>query len=299
MTIPIQEDQYIRLPSGIRLHYASAGQAGRPLMLFVHGFPEFWWEWHAQLQEFGADFFAVALDMRGYNLSDQPAEVAAYKPRHLVEDLRQLVQALGYSQCVVVAHDWGGAIAWNLALAHPALLSRLIIINAPHPWLFWRALAQDPAQQQASAYMNWLREPGSEALLAKDDFRRMERFFCGPGQPPPPWFEGEARQRYRQCWSRGLAGPVNYYRASPLHPPTAQAPGAQALQLQAEDFRVRVPARVIWGESDIALPKSLLDGLENLVDDLDVIRIPEGSHWLVHEQPQRVNALIRSFMAGQ
>lgn len=295
MNADITEGQFVTLSNGIRLHYASSGQQGRPLMLFVHGFPEFWWAWHLQLPEFGQDHFAVAPDLRGYNLSDQPVEVSAYRAKHLVEDLRLLIGELGYERCVVVAHDWGGALAWNLALAHPQLLERLIIINAPHPWLFWRALKHDPAQQKASAYMNWLRQPGAEDLLAADDYQLMDKLLAGAGQSPP-WYEPQVRARYRQSWSRGLSGPLNYYRASPLFPPNAAEPGAAGFDLQPADFVVKVPTRVIWGENDIALPRSLLDGLEQVVDDLVIERIADGTHWVVHEQPQLVNRLIRQLI---
>lgn len=296
MNVAIQSGQYASLPNGTRLQYASAGEKGRPLILFVHGFPEFWYEWEAQLREFGGDHFAVAPDLRGFNLSDMPADVSAYKAKYIVDDLRLLAAHLGYDKFVLVAHDWGGAVAWNFAIALPQLLHKLIIVNAPHPYLFMQALANDPAQRAASAYMNWLRAPGSEQELAKDNYARLEGLLNGMGQSPTPWFTDEVRARYHACWSRGLTGGVNYYRASPLHPREADA-GTLNLQLNPSDFRVRVPTRVIWGESDIALPKSLLNGLEDFVDDLKVERIPEGSHWVIHEQPQRINRLIRGFLA--
>lgn len=297
MDTAIQTGQFASLPNGIRLHYASAGEKGRPLVLFVHGFPEFWYEWEAQLKEFGRDYFAVAPDLRGFNLSDMPADVSAYKARHIVDDLRLLAAHLGYEKFVLVAHDWGGAIAWNLAIALPQLLHKLIIVNSPHPYLFMKALATDPAQKEASGYMNWLRAKDSELALAKDDFALMEGILSGMGRSPTPWFSGDVRAKYHECWSRGIAGGVNYYRASPLHPPTDDHPGPLNLQLNPADFRVRVPTRVIWGESDIALPKTLADGLEDFIDDLKVVRIPEGSHWIIHEQPERINRLIRGFLS--
>jgi epoxide hydrolase 4 len=296
MAAEIQANQFTTLPNGTRLHYASAGEQGKPLMLFVHGFPEFWYEWEAQLKEFGGDHFAVAPDLRGFNLSDMPADLAAYKAKHIVDDLRLLAADLGYDKFVMVAHDWGGAIAWNFAIALPQLLHRLIIVNAPHPYLFMQALANDPAQKAASEYMNWLRAEGSEGALAKDDFAMLEGLLNGMGKSPTPWFTDEVREKYHECWSRGLTGGVNYYRASPLHPPTGDHPGPLKLQMNPEDFRIDVPVRVIWGEADIALPKSLLDGLDALVADLRVERIPEGSHWIIHEQPERVNRLMRAFL---
>ncbi len=298
MTASIQENQFAALPNGTRLHYASAGEKGRPLILFVHGFPEFWYEWHAQLADFGGDHFAVAPDLRGFNLSDMPADPSAYKARHIVDDLRLLAAHLGYEKFILVAHDWGGAIAWNLAIAMPDLLHKLIIINSPHPYLFMKALATDPNQKASSEYMNWLRAEGAEAALAKDDFALMENLFYGMGQPPAPWFAGEVRSRYHACWSRGLTGGVNYYRASPLHPPTEDHPGPLKLQMNPDDFRIKVPTRVIWGERDMALPKTLLNGLDALIDDLRIERIPEGTHWVIHEQPERINRLLREFLTS-
>jgi len=296
MTAVIHSDHYAELSNGMRLHYASAGEKGKPLMLFVHGFPEFWYEWEAQLKEFGDDYFAVAPDLRGFNLSGMPPDLSAYKAKHIVEDLRLLAAHLGYDKFVMVAHDWGGAVAWNFAIALPQLLHKLIIINSPHPYLFTKALAEDPEQKAASEYMNWLRAEGSEAALAKDNFALLEGLLNGMGRSPTPWFTPAVRARYHECWSRGLTGGVNYYRASPLHPPTGDHPGPLKLQLNPEDFRVKVPTGVIWGEQDIALPKSLLNGLEDLIDDVRIERIPEGTHWIVHEQPERVNRLIRSFL---
>lgn len=296
MNADITSNQFAQLGNGTRLHYASAGEKGRPLILFVHGFPEFWYEWDAQLKEFGQDFYAVAPDLRGFNHSDMPTEVAAYKPKHIVEDLRLLAAHLGYDKFVLVAHDWGGAVAWNLAIALPQLLHKLVIVNSPHPYLFTKALTTDPAQQAASAYMNWLRADGSEDALAQDEFAKLESFLNGMGASPTPWFTPEVRARYHACWARGLHGGVNYYRASPLHPPTDEHPGSARLQLDPEHFRVRVPTLVIWGERDIALPKSLLDGLDQCVDRLTIERIPDGTHWVIHEQPERINRLLRSFI---
>jgi pimeloyl-ACP methyl ester carboxylesterase len=297
MTATIRSNQFAALPNGTRLHYASAGEQGRPLMLFAHGFPEFWMEWEAQLAEFGDDYFAVAPDLRGFNLSDMPADLSAYKARHIVDDLRLLAAHLGYHRFVLVAHDWGGAIAWNFAIALPQLLHKLVIVNAPHPYLFMKALAADPKQKKASEYMNWLRGEGSEAALAKDGFALLESLLSSMGRSPMPWFTPELRRKYHECWSRGLSGGVNYYRASPLHPPAAGHGGPLKLQLNPEEFRVKTPTCVIWGERDVALLPALLDGLDELVDDLRIERIPQGSHWVIHEQPERINQLIRGFLS--
>jgi len=297
MNAAIRENQFVTLSNGTRLHYASAGEPGKPLMLFVHGFPEFWYAWKDQLPEFGSDYFVVAQDLRGFNLSDMPTEAAAYKPRHIMDDLRLLIAHFGYDDAIIVAHDWGGAIAWNIAIAMPQLVQKLVIINSPHPYLFARALAHDKQQQKASEYMNWLRTEGSETALAKNDFALIEGFFGGMGQKPAKWYNDEVRQRYHACWARGLLGGVSYYRASPLHPPTKDHPGPRVDEMQAKDYFTKVPTLVIWGMSDIALPASLLHGLDELVADLRIQRIEEASHWIIHEQPDTINRAIRGFLS--
>ncbi len=296
MSASIRANQFATLANGMRLHYASAGRREDPLILFVHGFPEFWYEWSAQLIEFGDSYFAVAPDLRGFNLSDMPEDVSAYKAKYIVEDLRLLITYLGYQKAIIVAHDWGGAICWNLAIALPELVEKLIIINSPHPYLFAQALAQDPAQQASSEYMNWLRKEGSEQALAKNDFALAAGFFTSLGQGHASWFDDATRQKYHECWSRGLLGGVNYYRASPLHPPTENDKAAAKLNLDKNDFMVKIPTCVIWGEMDKALPKNLLDGLEMMVADLQVVGVPDGSHWIIHEQTDKVNSLIHQFL---
>ncbi len=283
------------LPNGMRLHVASCGQADQPLILFIHGFPEFWYEWHNQLEEFGRDHYAVAPDLRGFNLSDQPKEVEKYRAKHLVEDLRLLIKHLGHARCILVAHDWGGAIAWNFAAQHPELVEKLVIINSPHPALFARDLANDEAQIKASAYMNLLRRPDAERIMGENDFARMPKFINGIGQGAE-WFRPEVEAEYRACWRHGLTGGLNLYRASPLFPATDTEPGARAVTFPKEMVTVRVPTLVIWGMRDEALLPRQLEGLEDYVPQLTIERIEDGSHWVVHEQPERVNRLIRHFI---
>jgi pimeloyl-ACP methyl ester carboxylesterase len=287
----------VEVAPGVRLHYASCGEPGKPLMLMLHGFPEFWEAWRGVMPAFADAYHVVAPDLRGYNLSDKPAEVRDYRAPLLVADVTGLVRALGYERCVLVAHDWGGAIAWAVAIAHPELVERLVILNAPHPVMFARALANDAAQQQASQYMNWLRRPGSEELLAEDGFRRLEGLFTRFGGEA--WFDEPTRRAYHAAWSQpgALAASVNWYRASPLRPPSADDPGGGTLQLDASAFVVRVPTLVVWGDRDTALLPVLLEGLEVLVPDLKLVRLPEATHWLVHEQPERVVAEIGAFLA--
>jgi pimeloyl-ACP methyl ester carboxylesterase len=268
----------------IRLHYASEG-AG-PLMLFLHGFPEFSYEWRHLLPEFGKDHLAVAPDMRGYNLSDKPSEVEQYQMPHLVEDIRALVEHLGHRRFTLIAHDWGGIVAWNFAMKHPSMLDKLIIINAPHPTIFDRELKHNPEQQQASAYAQMFRDPRAETILSARNYARLTQMLFGGNA----FGSEEERQAYITAWSQpgALTGGLNYYRAitgaDSFDPPEA------ALPTDA------VPTLVIWGEKDTALMTSNLNGLEQYVPNLTVKRIPDATHWVIHEQPQTVIALIREFL---
>ena len=279
----------------VRLHYVDAGDG--PLILFVHGFPEFWYAWQNQLEEFSRDHHAVAVDMRGHNLSDKPTDVKTYRPKHLVADLRRLIDHLGGRPAIVVAHDWGGAAAWNLAAAHPETIEKLVIINSPHPVTFARELRDSPAQIEASAYMNWLRRPGAAEKLAENDCARLAAMLS-KSTTDPAWLGEDLLARYREAWLQpgALDASLNFYRASPLHPATPEEPGAAGLELDPAAFTVRVPTLVIWGERDTALLPGLLDGLDALVPDLAVKRIPDGSHWVIHERPEEVNRLIREFI---
>jgi len=292
----IAAGHFADLAHGIRLHYASCGDPGAGLVLCVHGFPEYWAAWEDVLPWFGEWAYAVAPDLRGYNLSSCPTAVEAYRAREIVSDLVELIRALGRTRACVVAHDWGGAAAWQLAMTYPDTVERLVILNSPHPVAFARELARNPEQQAASAYMNLLRSPGAEAQLQRDDFAFLFRFFAGGAGGEGRWLDARRRQRYREVWSRGLEGPLNYYRATPLFPPTADEPGAGSLNLEPERFRVHVPTQVLWGMRDRALLPCLLDGLGELVTDLTIERLPDASHWLAHEAPAEVATLVRSFL---
>lgn len=298
------------LPHGITLSCRAAGARGQPLMLFLHGFPEAAFVWDELLETFAArGFRCVAPNLRGYERSSAPTEVAAYRPRHLVQDIAELIarESPGQALAALVAHDWGGALAWNLANQHPELLERLVILNAPHPGAFLRELQRNPDQQASSAYMNFLCRSDAEALLAENDFARLWPFFTrmgaahDPSDPDAPpgagWLTEARRAQYRAVWQAGLTGALNYYRASPLRPPSETDPAAAAVTLPPEMLRIEVPTLVLWGLADTALPAALLDGLEHWVPHLTLHRLPRATHWLVHEQPERITQHIDDFLA--
>jgi pimeloyl-ACP methyl ester carboxylesterase len=292
----IKTGQYAELANGIRLHYASTGTPGRPLVLCIHGFPEYWGAWQDVLPSLGEWSYAVAPDLRGYNLSSQPEGVDAYRAREIVGDLVQLIAVLGYDKAFLVAHDWGGAAGWQLAIARPQLVPKLVILNSPHPFTFARELANSAEQQRASGYMNRLRAADAEEQLAKDDFARLFASFVAKDGASARWLDSARRDAYRAVWARGLTGALNYYRATPLYPPTAEDPGARALTLDPAKFIVRVPTLVLWGMRDRALLPGVLDGLEELVPRISVERLPDASHWIAHEEPALVASRVRSFL---
>lgn len=299
------------LPHGITLSCRAAGEAGQPVLLFLHGFPEAAFVWDELLTHFAqpaqGGFRCVAPNLRGYERSSAPAEVSAYRAKPLLQDLEALIEAItaesptpGQVACLI-AHDWGGALAWGLAALQPSLMRQLIIVNAPHAATFQRELAHSPAQQAASAYMNFLTRPDAAALLAENDFARLWPFFTAMAASTGAgaWLDDGTRERYREVWRQGLTGPCAYYAASPLRPPTAEDPGAAAVQIPHDKTAVKVPTLVIWGQGDTALPEALLDGLETHVDDLRIERVPGATHWIVHEQPARLMSLIGGFLADQ
>ncbi len=281
--------------SGLKFHCARAG-SGRAIV-FLHGFPEFWYAWRGPLEHFADHgWLALAPDLRGYNLSAKPADVGAYRAKHLVEDIRQIAAHYTSEPFVLVGHDWGGAAAWGFAMAYPTALSHLVIVNSPHPYTFWRELTTNPAQQKASEYMLLLRDAKAERVLSENGFDRLWRMAFGWGAPP---FTDADRAAYLEAWAQpgALTGSLNWYRASPLYPPSAADAGAKKLALEAKDFMVRVPTLVLWGEEDQALLTGCLDGLEACVPDLEVVRVPGASHWIVHERPELVCSEIERFVS--
>lgn len=279
----------VELPGGITLDCRAAGEADAPKrVLLLHGFPEAAFVWDEVMEMLAPQARCVAPNLRGYAGSSKPVGVQHYRAKHLVADVAALVEELGAPIDVLVAHDWGGALAWNLAAQRPELLKHLVMINSPHPATFLRELRHNPAQQAASAYMRFLCRPDAQALLREDGYRRLWPFFGGAA-----WLTPAVQAQYRAVWDAGLEGPLDYYRASPLRPPAGADDPLHTLVLPDSAVTVRVPTTLLWGERDHALLPGLLDGLEHWVPRMRLLRVPEASHWIVHEQPERVAAEIR------
>ena len=288
------------LPHGITLSCRAAGERGRPVLMFLHGFPEGAFVWDELLEHFARSehggYRCIAPNLRGFERSSQPSDVKAYRARELVQDIAALVAIEGSPLECLIAHDWGGAVAWNIASQQPELTRRLAIINSPHPGTFLRDLQNDPQQQAASAYMNFLIRPDAEQLLREDGYRRLWGFLTSLGGAP--WLTEAMKRQYQEIWDASLTGGLNYYRASPLRPPRPDDPAAAKVTLPREMLTVNLPTLVLWGMKDIALLPSLVEGLHEYVPKLTLEKVEDASHWIVHEQPELVARRLTHFLGA-
>lgn len=270
--------------NGIRLHYVTQGEG--PLMLMLHGFPEFWYSWRHQIPEFAKDYKVVAIDLRGYNESDKPQQQSAYVMSEFVKDVEGIIRGLGYDRCVLVGHDWGGIIAWNFAYAYPAMLERLIVMNIPHPAKFAEGL-RTPGQLLRSSYAFFFQLPVLPELLIQSlDYRAIESAFKGMATNKSTFTQADI-EAYKDAASRrgALTAMLNYYR------------NAFSNVILTDWSVLQVPTLMIWGEEDTALGKELSYGTEKYVRDFQIRYIPNCSHWVQQEQPALVNQYMREFLA--
>jgi epoxide hydrolase 4 len=277
------QHEYINT-NGIQLHYVTEGEG--PLMLMLHGFPEFWYSWRKQISEFSSSYKVVAIDLRGYNDSDKPARQSAYVMAELIQDVKGVIQGLGYDRCILVGHDWGGAIAWNFAYAYPNLLDRLIVLNLPHPAKFAQGL-RTPQQLIRSAYIFFFQIPVlPELLLQANDYEAIASAFTGMAIDKSAFTTADLEAYKDAAAKRGaLTAMLNYYRNL-----------FQQGLTQTEWGVLTTPTLMIWGESDTALGKELTYGTETYVQSLRVRYIPNCSHWVQQEQPELVNQYIHEFL---
>ena len=272
--------------NGVELDALAAGPSDGPLVVLLHGFPEFSYGWRQQIPALApAGLRVVAPDQRGYNRSDKPEGIAAYRLDILADDVIGLADALGHQRFAVVGHDWGGVVAWHLAARNPERISRAAILNAPHPATLWRYARRHPSQALRGWYVAFFQLPFlPEQALAASGFwvlRRVLRRTSRPGT-----FTGEDFRHYREAWGQpgALSAMLNWYRAPRLHrPSTASA-------------RIGVPVRVIWGDRDAFLDKGLAEAGAALCEHAEVIHLPDSTHWLQHEEPETANRLIIEFL---
>lgn len=274
------------------LHLHRWGPADAPPLLMLHGFPEYGGAW-AEVAAHLPGWHCIAPDQRGYGQSPAPPEVSAYAAKHLVADIVTLIETLG-APVPVIAHDWGAAVAYALAIRRPDLLRALVVVNGVHPGPFQRELARGGAQSAASAYIDYLRAPEAEARLAADGFAGLRRLFAA--KMDMRWLSGERLVEYQREWARPgvLTGMLNWYRASPMV--VAQGGPLEVPVLPPEAGQVRVPHLVIWGEDDTALLPECLAGLEAWCPDLTIRRVARADHWICHQQPAQVAALTDAFL---
>lgn len=273
----------------VRLHFVEAGDPGGPLIILLHGFPEFWYSWRYQIPVLAdAGFRVIAPDMRGYNLSSKPTELESYGADYLSRDVAALIQYFKRDSATVVGHDWGGAVAWYFAMRYPQLLNRLVVMNAPHPEEFPIHLF-DPSQFLMSFYMFVFQVPGlGERMMAKNNFARLRRLFRN-NPVNPLAFSSADIERYIESAARpgALKAMTNYYRAA-----------AKAL-FRPKTFPVspvRAPTMVIWGQQDTALGPNLATPRPSLAPRLTVKRIEHSSHWVQVDAHKEVNKLLATFL---
>lgn len=288
----------IALPTGVELTVQLGGPEDAEAILFLHGFPESHRTWRKILPDLARDFRVVAPDQRGFGGSDRPEGVEAYKTDRIVEDLLALADALALGRFTLVGHDWGGAIAWLAALRHPDRIRRLVIVNAPHPYVFQTSLIEDEAQRAASQYMNAFRNPAMEQGIAAMGLTTFYEKTFG-GHADLGLVPAEERQAYLDDWSRpgALTAMLNWYRASEIVVPQIGEEIEAPLWTKLAFPSLKVPALVVWALKDKALLPVQLDGLHSLVDDLRIVTIPDCGHFVPWEDPETVIAAIRDFMA--
>ncbi|MCG5056823.1 MAG: alpha/beta hydrolase [Limnoraphis sp. WC205] len=274
--------------NGVTLHYVTQGNG--PLMLMLHGFPEFWYSWRHQIPEFSQDYKVVALDLRGYNDSDKPKDLSAYSMKELIQDIRGVIIGLGYDHCTLVAHDWGGAIAWNVAYTYPEMVDKLIVMNLPHPAKFAEGLWTID-QLQKSWYIFLFQLPIlPELLLQSDDYRAISSMFVNMAIDKSAFTSNDLEMYKNAAAKRGaLTAMINYYRN--VFPAFFNPPDRPQWGL------LTVPTLMIWGENDAALGKELTEGTEEYVQNFRIRYIPNCSHWVQQERPELVNQYMREFLS--
>lgn len=282
----MQTLEHVYVPiNGIRMHYVTSGSG--PLVLLLHGFPEFWYSWRYQIPALSHSFQVVAPDLRGYNETDKPTW--GYELDVLVADVVELIQTLGHRQAIVVGHDWGGALAWTLAGKYPQRVERLVTMNMPHPTLFVRAMRSNPMQMMRSLYILFFQLPWlPEALLRANDYALIERLFRATAIRKD-FIGDEDMQAYKDAISKpgALTAALNWYRAL--------AQGSD--WFNDTPLYIEVPTLLIWGQEDRALGTELTYGTEQFVADLHIRYIAKCSHWVQQEQPDLVNRYLQEFLS--
>jgi pimeloyl-ACP methyl ester carboxylesterase len=295
----VTEFRRVALKTGVTLNVALAGDPANPPVILLHGFPESHRTWRSIAPKLEDDFYLIMPDQRGFAGSDRPQEVEAYATDMLVDDIFALADALALNRFALVGHDWGGAIAWPAALRGDPRLAALAIINAPHPVIFQKSLIEDTGQRAASQYIAAFRTPGFEKAVERMGFEAFFDKSFGAHVDLSIIPEAEKRQ-YIADWSQpgAMTAMLNWYRGSRLMVPS---PG---VTLPLPEFllrvfpKVAVPTLVIWGMRDPALLPMQLDGLDAMVENLKIVRIPTAGHFAPWEAPDAVAGAVAPFLAA-
>jgi pimeloyl-ACP methyl ester carboxylesterase len=273
--------------NGVQLHYREAGRG--PLVILLHGFPQFWYSWRRLMPALAeAGYRAIAPDLRGYNLSGKPKGVEPYAIDTVADDIAALIHHAGERRAHIIGHDWGGAIAWHLAMRHRDVVDHLTILNAPHPRAYARAL-RTPAQLWRSRYLLFFQIPGlPEAWIAQNGFAPIRRILRTEPARPGAFTEDDI-DRYVAALARpwALTSAINYYRAAARFKP-----------LRTPDYssRIEAPTLLVWGDRDKYLGRGLTEGLERWVPTLTVAHLPDTSHWVLEDAPEDVERLVMDFL---
>jgi epoxide hydrolase 4 len=270
---------------GIGFHLATCGPDDGPPVVLLHGFPEFWYGWRHQMEPLAtAGWRVIVPDQRGYGESDKPSAVGAYALDTLADDICEICNQLGYDRFAVVGHDWGGIVAWHLAAREPARLSRLAILNAPHPATLATYAFTHPLQAVRSAYVGFFQMPWLPEMALSANGHALLALALS-GRSPPGTFDDAAMGKYRESWSRegALTAMLNWYRAMPLARPLGR--------------RIDTPVKILWGDADPALSSGLAEAGAAFCTTCEVVHLPRATHWLHHELPDEVNALLIEFLA--
>lgn len=294
------EQKRVTLANGIALDVVDSGPRDAPVLVFLHGFPESHRTWRHQIAHFSDRYRCIAPDQRGYRNSSKPQEVEAYTPDKLIGDVFLLAAELEVANFTVVGHDWGGAIAWGVALSGQATgrVSRCVIANAPHPAIFQKLLYTNPTQRAASQYIRGFRDPANDPLVREHGLAAILMKEIKWDRPSA--MEPEERAALLDDWQdRDAAfGMLNWYRASPIDVPPLDAPYAVPEGWTAPTLpRLAIPTLVIWAMDDLALPPENLAGLDELIDDYTLAEVRDCGHFVPWESPDKVNAAMETFLA--
>lgn len=276
--------------NGVWLHVVQAGKVDGKVVILLHGFPEFWMAWTKQIDDLVATGYRVLIpDQRGYNTNDKPHGLAAYSADTLVEDIRDLIENSTREPVYLLAHDWGGIVAWRLASRYPELIERQVIFNTPHFEVMRQQLQSNIKQRLRSWYMYFFQIPWlPEYLLARKNYRALEKTLCSRSRPGS--FSEQDVENYREAWKQpgALTAMLNWYRAA-----------LRRESKPTEAYRIKVPTLLVWGAKDHALGSEMAQPSIDLCDDGRLVLLEEAGHWVLHEEPQKINGLVREFLTTE